>query len=61
MTMTDPLGDMLTRIRNAQMRRKQFVVTPNSKLRAWFRCLEERGRHIMKLKRPVGYGYTRVL
>ena len=35
MTMTDPLGDMLTRIRNAQMRRKQFVFTPNSKLRAW--------------------------
>ena len=35
MTMTDPLGDMLTRIRNAQMRRKQFVLTPNSKLRAW--------------------------
>ena len=35
MTMTDPLGDMLTRIRNAQMRKKQFVVTPNSKLRAW--------------------------
>ena len=26
---------MLTRIRNAQMRRKQFVVTPKSKLRAW--------------------------
>ena len=35
MTMTDPLGDMLTRIRNAQMRKKQFVLTPNSKLRAW--------------------------
>ena len=35
MAMTDPLGDMLTRIRNAQMRRKQFVLTPNSKLRAW--------------------------
>ena len=35
MTMTDPLGDMLTRIRNAQMRRKQFVLTPNSKLRVW--------------------------
>ena len=35
MTMTDPLGDMLTRIRNAQMRRKEFVLTPNSKLRAW--------------------------
>ena len=35
MRMTDPLGDMLTRIRNAQMRRKQFVLTPNSKLRVW--------------------------
>ena len=35
MTMTDPLGDMLTRIRNAQMRRKLFVITPKSKLRAW--------------------------
>ena len=35
MAMTDPLGDMLTRIRNAQMRRKQYVLTPNSKLRAW--------------------------
>ena len=35
MSMTDPLGDMLTRIRNAQMRKKQFVLTPNSKLRAW--------------------------
>ena len=35
MTMTDPLGDMLTRIRNAQMRRKQSVLTPNSKLRKW--------------------------
>ena len=35
MTMTDPLGDMLTRIRNSQMRKKQFVLTPNSKLRAW--------------------------
>ena len=35
MAMTDPLGDMLTRIRNAQMRKKQFVLTPNSKLRVW--------------------------
>ncbi len=34
MTMTDPLGDMLTRIRNAQMRQKNKVVTPASKLRA---------------------------
>ena len=29
--MNDPLGDMLTRIRNAQMRGKSTVVTPASK------------------------------
>src|ERR1700761_6369370 len=34
MSMNDPLGDMLTRIRNAQMRRKPKVGTPGSKLRA---------------------------
>ncbi len=34
MSMTDPLGDMLTRIRNAQMRGKQRVTVPASKLRA---------------------------
>jgi len=33
MTMTDPLGDMLTRIRNALMRQKSTVSTPASKLR----------------------------
>lgn len=33
--MNDPLGDMLTRIRNAQLRRKSTVKTPASKLRAW--------------------------
>jgi len=33
--MNDPLGDMLTRIRNAQMRHKSTVRTPASKLRAW--------------------------
>lgn len=32
--MNDPLGDMLTRIRNAQMRRKSKVSTPGSRLRA---------------------------
>jgi small subunit ribosomal protein S8 len=32
--MTDPLGDMLSRIRNAQMRKKSKVSTPGSKLRA---------------------------
>ena len=33
--MNDPLGDMLTRIRNSQMRGKSTVTTPASKLRAW--------------------------
>jgi small subunit ribosomal protein S8 len=33
MTMSDPLGDMLTRIRNAQMRKKSKVTTPGSRLR----------------------------
>ncbi|MFY9655137.1 MAG: 30S ribosomal protein S8 [Methylocystis sp.] len=34
MAINDPLGDLLTRIRNAQMRRKEKVSTPGSKLRA---------------------------
>ena len=34
MNLSDPLGDMLTRIRNAQMRNQSKVVTPASKLRA---------------------------
>jgi small subunit ribosomal protein S8 len=34
MTVTDPLGDMLTRIRNAQLRGKSKVTTPASRLRA---------------------------
>ena len=33
MNISDPLGDMLTRIRNAQMRGMSKVVTPSSKLR----------------------------
>jgi small subunit ribosomal protein S8 len=33
--MNDPIGDMLTRIRNAQLRGKNAVSTPASKLRAW--------------------------
>ena len=33
--MNDPIGDMLTRIRNAQMRGKSTVETPASKLRGW--------------------------
>ena len=33
--MNDPIGDMLTRIRNGQMRGKSTVETPASKLRGW--------------------------
>ncbi len=31
--MNDPIADMLTRIRNSQMRGKSTVLTPASKLR----------------------------
>jgi small subunit ribosomal protein S8 len=34
MAINDPLGDMLARIRNAQLRRRPKVTTPASKLRA---------------------------
>ena len=34
MAVNDPIGDMLTRIRNAQMRRRPKVSTPASSLRA---------------------------
>ena len=33
MSMSDPLGDLLTRIRNAQMRNRTTVASPASKLR----------------------------
>jgi len=33
MSMNDPLGDLLARIRNAQMRNKSKVISPNSRLR----------------------------
>jgi len=33
MAMTDPLGDMITRIRNAAMRKKNSLQTPGSSLR----------------------------
>lgn len=50
MTLIDPLGDMLTRIRNAQMRNKDTVVTPASKLRA----------HVLDVLKSEGFirGYT---
>ena len=34
MSVSDPIGDMLTRIRNAQMRKKTVVASPASSLRA---------------------------
>lgn len=43
--MNDPLGDMLTRIRNAQMRRKSKVTTPGSRLRA----------HVLEVLQQEGY------
>ena len=33
MSMNDPLGDLLSRIRNAQMRNKSKLISPNSRLR----------------------------
>ena len=35
MSVNDPVGDMLTRIRNAHMRRRSTVRSPASKLRGW--------------------------
>ncbi len=50
MSMNDPLGDMLTRIRNAQMRRKSKVTTPGSRLR----------QHVLDVLQQEGYirGYS---
>ncbi|WP_354433367.1 30S ribosomal protein S8 [Martelella mangrovi] len=50
MAMSDPLGDMLTRIRNGASRRKSSVTTPASKLRA----------HVLDVLQSEGYirGYT---
>jgi small subunit ribosomal protein S8 len=52
MTMTDPLGDMLTRIRNAQMRKKTKVTTPSSALR----------QRVLEVLQAEGYirGYSKV-
>ena len=50
MPMTDPLGDLLTRIRNGQQARKDSVLTPASKLRA----------HVLDVLQREGYirGYS---
>jgi small subunit ribosomal protein S8 len=34
MNMTDPIADMLTRVRNASSARHEFVLVPNSKMKA---------------------------
>ncbi len=46
MSFNDPLGDMLTRIRNAQMRGKSTVRTPASRLREWVLDVLEREGYI---------------
>ncbi|MGF1543449.1 MAG: 30S ribosomal protein S8 [Parvularculaceae bacterium] len=38
MSINDPIGDLITRIRNAQMRRHASTAVPASKLRGW--CLD---------------------
>ena len=44
MSFSDPIGDMITRIRNAQMRGRSKVTSPASKLRDWvLDVLEEEG------------------
>ncbi|NNE50893.1 MAG: 30S ribosomal protein S8 [Sulfitobacter sp.] len=43
--MNDPIADMLTRIRNSQMRGKSTVVTPASKLR----------EHVLEVMADEGY------
>ncbi|HET7708432.1 MAG TPA: 30S ribosomal protein S8 [Sphingomicrobium sp.] len=50
MAMTDPLGDMLTRIRNGQQARKDSILTPASKLRS----------HVLDVLKREGYirGYS---
>ena len=50
MSINDPIGDLITRIRNAQMRRKDKTSTPGSRLRA----------SLLEVLRDEGYirGYT---
>ncbi len=52
MQMNDPLGDLLTRIRNAQRRGRSNVTSPSSKLRA----------HVLEVLQREGYirGFTEV-
>src|SRR4029077_7102625 len=51
MTMSDPLGDMLTRIRNGQRARQAVIAAPASKFRA----------NVLEVLKREGYirGFTR--
>ena len=46
MSFSDPIGDMLTRIRNGQMRKRTTVRSPTSKLRRWVLDVLEREGYI---------------
>jgi small subunit ribosomal protein S8 len=55
MSMTDPIADMLTRIRNAMMRRHESVVIPASRIKGEIaRLLKEEG--FVRDARLVPYG-----
>ena len=52
MSINDPVGDLITRIRNAQMRRHSSMSVPASKLRGW----------VLDVLETEGYirGYARI-
>ncbi len=52
MSINDPIGDLITRIRNAQMRRHSNMTVPASKLRGW----------VLDVLQTEGYirGYSRM-
>jgi len=52
MSINDPIGDLITRIRNAQMRRHSTMSVPASKLRGW----------VLDVLQTEGYirGYARI-
>lgn len=58
MNMTDPLGDMLTRIRNGQSAKKDSVLTPASRLRANVLDVLQREGYIRGYSREENSGPT---
>jgi small subunit ribosomal protein S8 len=62
MSFTDPLGDMLTRIRNGQQARKQSITTPASKLRENVLEVLQREGYIRGFSRnPVSPGQEEIV